>query len=130
MFHLIIMVPKLDNTLWFCSDTIHQLNEVAQLNCYPMPQMDELVEYLSKSHSSIYPLQISLRIIGKYPLESERDSQLISKCYLGLSEAHYLGSPIRWGPSNPMRRRSKPSLLALCILLGAVMVIGRGQMQT
>ncbi len=44
----IIMVPKPDDTLHFCND-FRRLNEVSEFDGYPMPQVDELQDRLSRA---------------------------------------------------------------------------------
>ncbi|KAI2644034.1 Retrovirus-related Pol polyprotein from transposon 17.6 [Labeo rohita] len=44
----IVMVPKPDSTLRFCND-FRRLNEVSELDGYPMPRVDELLDRLGRA---------------------------------------------------------------------------------
>ena len=44
----IVLVPKPDGTLRFCSD-FRRLNEISKFDAYPMPRVDELIDRLGKA---------------------------------------------------------------------------------
>lgn len=43
-----VLVPKPDGTIRFCND-FRKLNEVSQFDSYPMPHVDELIDWLDKA---------------------------------------------------------------------------------
>lgn len=42
------MVPKLDETIWFCIN-YHKLNTVSKFDAYPMPWVNKLLQQLEKA---------------------------------------------------------------------------------
>lgn len=47
-FSPIMLVPKPDGSICFCND-FRALNAIPSLNAYPMPRLDELIEWLGKA---------------------------------------------------------------------------------
>ena len=46
---LMVLVKKKDGTLRLCVD-YHRLNSVSQIDAYPMPRVDEMLDRLGKAH--------------------------------------------------------------------------------
>lgn len=48
MMKPVVLFPKLDGTLWFCMD-FRKVNAISRFDAYPMPWVDELLDYLGEA---------------------------------------------------------------------------------
>lgn len=93
-FSPIVLMPKPDGTIHFCND-FRKLNEISKFNAYPMPRIDELIEWLGTARF-ISTLNLT-KGYWQIPLATEAREKTanLRKCRLGLREAEYLGYMIR-----------------------------------
>lgn len=126
-----VTVPKLDGSFWISND-FQRLKQVSELDCYPLSQVDDLVDQvawvcfistfdLTKGYCQMALTPNARRKTVFSTTDSAASTHMAStgllqpsrgckcKCCLGLTEVQYLGYHIGQGLLKPQGKRLRPS---------------------